>query len=108
MSTPKLLEEIRKRTELPQLSVRAALGDIKAKFRTAYLNTTGLPPNYKESIKIYNELAKINIPEAQYNLGVMYFNGHGVEKDLDTAKKWFEQAAGQNLEEAISVLNNLF
>lgn len=108
MSTLKLLEEMKKRTELPQLSVQTALGDVKAKFRTAYLNTTGSTPNYKESIKIYNELAKINIPEAQYNLGVIYFNGHGVEKDPDTAKKWFEQAAGQNLEEAISVLYNLF
>ena len=32
---------------------------------------------------------------AQYNLGVMYSNGHGVTQDYKTALKWFTRAAQQ-------------
>jgi len=32
---------------------------------------------------------------AQYNLGIMYKKGQGVEKDYKEAVKWFELAADQ-------------
>ena len=38
--------------------------------------------------------------DAQYNLGVMYHNGDGVEKDYVTAYKWWTLAAEQGHEEA--------
>lgn len=34
-------------------------------------------------------------PEAQYKLGVAFFNGRGVEKDLPEAARWYESAAEQ-------------
>ena len=35
-------------------------------------------------------------PIAQRNLGVIYFKGQGVQKDLDKAKYWLTKAANQN------------
>lgn len=107
MSDSKLLDEMTKRIELLQLSTRTLLGDAEAKFRIAYLNTTGANPNYKEALEAFKKLATKNIPEAQYNLGVMYYNGEGVEKDNKTAKKWFKKAAEQGLKEAESILTKL-
>jgi len=33
--------------------------------------------------------------EAQYFLGMMYYEGFGVEKSVEEAKKWFKKAARQ-------------
>jgi TPR repeat protein len=35
---------------------------------------------------------------AQGNLGVMYRNGHGVERNLNQAARWFQKAARQDTE----------
>jgi len=34
-------------------------------------------------------------PEAQYYLGMLYYEGFGVEKDIETAKYWFKKASRQ-------------
>ena len=36
---------------------------------------------------------KVRYPEALYNLGLMYANGHGVSKDYVIAHSWFNSAA---------------
>ena len=33
--------------------------------------------------------------EAQYNLGILYYEGHGITQDYTTARQWWEQAAAQ-------------
>jgi hypothetical protein len=33
--------------------------------------------------------------EAQYNLGMLYYEGHGVRQDYAAARQWWEQAAAQ-------------
>jgi hypothetical protein len=33
--------------------------------------------------------------EAQYNLGMLYYEAHGVTQDYATARQWWEQAAAQ-------------
>jgi len=33
--------------------------------------------------------------EAQYTLGMLYYEGHGVRQDYATARHWWEQAAAQ-------------
>ena len=40
-------------------------------------------------------LAEAGDTEAQYNLGLMYFNGRGVAQDDVEAVAWYRQAAGQ-------------
>ena len=45
--------------------------------------------------------------KAQYNLGIFYENGQGVDKSLDEAIKWFRLAAKQDLPQAQNALANL-
>ncbi len=40
------------------------------------------------------------LAEAQYNLGVMYYNSQGVPQDHATAMRWYRKAAGQGMAEA--------
>ena len=40
-------------------------------------------------------IKNVNAALAQYNIGFMYQNGEGVQKDFNQAVKWFEKAADQ-------------
>ena len=51
----------------------------------------------------FNDIAKDaeqGDSDAQFNLGICYFNGEGVEKDLEQAVNWFRKAAQQGSPEA--------
>jgi|GEM_PF-6560677 len=61
------------------------------------------PGSDEDAARLYRYSAERGHPEAQYNLGVMYMNGRGVEKDLEEAARWFRKAADQGL--AISQYN---
>lgn len=41
--------------------------------------------------------ARIGVPEAQYEVGLMYANGIGVERDFEQALVWIRQAADKGL-----------
>ena len=47
-------------------------------------------------------------PEAQYNLGVLYANGNGVEQDYLEAAKWYRLSADQGCERAQVNLEGLY
>lgn len=38
-------------------------------------------------------MSSLTQPIAQTELGEMHFTGHGVDRDVDAAQRWFEQAA---------------
>jgi TPR repeat protein len=40
------------------------------------------PPNYAKAFTWYSQAARLNHPEALNNIGVMYFNGRGVEQNF--------------------------
>ena len=44
---------------------------------------------------------------AQYNLGVMYDNGQGVQQDYKEAVKWYRKAAEQGHNGAIEALKGV-
>lgn len=48
---------------------------------------------YPEARKIFERLAQLGQHESQFNIGVMYYHGQGVEKDLVEAYGWFCLAA---------------
>jgi len=56
--------------------------------------------DYKTAYRLFKPLAEQGLPLAQYNLGVMYYNGQGVPKDYAEAAKWYRKAAEQGLAEA--------
>lgn len=59
----------------------------------------------------YNEwlpLAELGDIEAQYNLGVMYDEGAGVEQDLARAADWYRKAAEQGFMDAQTNLGLMY
>ena len=44
---------------------------------------------------------------SQYNLGVMYARGQGVQKNVDEALKWYRKAAAQGHQGARQALQRL-
>jgi TPR repeat protein len=51
--------------------------------------------DYAAALRLLRPLAEKGGAEAQNNLGVMYFQGIGVAKDLKEAEKWYRMAAEQ-------------
>jgi hypothetical protein len=47
----------------------------------------------KKRLEFQTKKAEAGADYAQYDLGIRYLNGDGVEKNTDTAKKWLEKAA---------------
>jgi len=50
---------------------------------------------YEEAIAIWLPLANDGDASAQFNIGVMYANGLGVDRDMDVAMNWWGNAARQ-------------
>lgn len=52
------------------------------------------------ALKIYKQLARQGDKEANFNLGVIYFKGKKVKKDLNQAMKYFQRASASGQEKA--------
>ena len=61
--------------------------------------------DYATALPEWTPLAEQGYATAQHNLGVMYANGEGVEKNLTEAMKWYRKAAEQGNENALNNLN---
>ncbi|MCE9648842.1 MAG: sel1 repeat family protein [Parvibaculum sp.] len=59
--------------------------------------------DYAEAAKLIEPLASQGDAAAQFNLGVLYINGQGVERNAATAASWFDKAARQG--NALAQLN---
>jgi TPR repeat protein len=46
--------------------------------------------------RLFKPLAQQGVPEAQFNLGLLYDNGQGVPQDYAEAVKWYRRAAEQD------------
>ncbi|MGB5506635.1 MAG: tetratricopeptide repeat protein [Sulfurovum sp.] len=51
---------------------------------------------YIKALNTFYSLAKKGDAKAQFNVGLIYANGKGVQKDLTKARKWYEKAAKQD------------
>ena len=60
-----------------------------------------------EAAECFREAAEQGHAEAQFNLGICYEDGDGVEWNYDEAIKWYSKAADQGHEEAKLLLNIL-
>jgi TPR repeat protein len=56
--------------------------------------------HYKQAYTLWKPLAEHGNADAQYNLGLLYMNGLGVEKNDRMALKWFIRAGQQGLADA--------
>lgn len=51
--------------------------------------------DYATALKEWEPLARDGGAAAQYNVGLLYYNGRGVPQDFKEAASWFERAANQ-------------
>ena len=60
-----------------------------------YATGRGVPQNLVEAEKWIKKAAELGLPEAQYNLGIIYFNGQGVPQNNAEAMKRFRKSSDQ-------------
>ena len=49
----------------------------------------------EDKVKQYRKSVAQGVTQGQYNMGVIYANGIGVEKNEEEAVKWYRKAAAQ-------------
>jgi TPR repeat protein len=56
-------------------------------------NGVGIPQSYTKAAELLMQAATVGAdPDAQFNLALMYENGHGVEQSYECAADWYEMA----------------
>ena len=56
--------------------------------------------DYRTALSKFRSAALQGSSKAQYNLGIMYSNGHGVAQDYKEAVRWYRLAAQQGIPQA--------
>ncbi|MEM7172818.1 MAG: tetratricopeptide repeat protein [Pseudomonadota bacterium] len=56
--------------------------------------------DYETAYELFLDLAEAGDPEAQFDLGVLYLRGDGVEQDAATGAAWLQKAADQGFANA--------
>ena len=56
--------------------------------------------DYATAYKEWEPLARAGGSAAQFNLGLLYYDGRGIPQDFETAASWFEKAAGRGYAKA--------
>jgi len=68
-------------------SVWAAAGDMNRSFDAA------IQGEYQEAVSVWKDMAKSGDPQAQFNLGLAYHGGVGLERNEEEAVKFYQLAA---------------
>ena len=63
--------------------------------------------DYTQAFQYFHTAAQLGLPNAQFSLALCYFEGEGVEQDLDMAILWVERASEQGFEAAAELLELL-
>jgi len=93
--------------EIPLLEQRAKSGNVVAQTTLGIAYREGVDrivesgtnrsfranPNNTKSIKWLRQAAEAGFPMAQVELGEMYYQGHGVDRDLNESARWLELAS---------------
>ena len=56
--------------------------------------------DYATALRIFRSLAANGEERAQFNVGLIYYNGHGVEQNYEEARNWYRLSAEQGNAEA--------
>ena len=62
--------------------------------------------DHEEAYHCFHQAAILHHTRAKYNLGLMNFNGKGVERNLDESYHWFQEAAKYGSENARKALKS--
>jgi len=64
--------------------------------------------NYEQALRLWLPLAEKDDADAQYNLGILYMKGLGVEKNLKTAFIWYKRASANGHTDAMFNLGSMY
>ncbi|MEY2687806.1 MAG: hypothetical protein RL375_2004 [Pseudomonadota bacterium] len=64
--------------------------------------------DYPEAIRLLDPLARAGNAQAQLQIGLLHYHGHGVRESDAQARQWFERAARQGLAQAQFQLGNMY
>jgi hypothetical protein len=66
-----------------------------------------VPQDKAEAFRLYRQAAEMGFAASQYNVGLYYDKGWGVEKNKEEALKWYRKASAQGLKEADDMIDLL-
>ncbi len=66
-----------------------------------YKNGCGVEQDYEQAMELFSKAAQQGYAYAQFELGIMYNTGKGVEKNCVNAHKWLNLAAASGLTKAL-------
>ncbi|MGH8283722.1 MAG: tetratricopeptide repeat protein [Gammaproteobacteria bacterium] len=79
------------RADIADATELAKLGDAQAQANLGIMLASR--GEYQQAAYWYKQASDAGIDTAMYNMGTLYFNGHGVSQDYAKAHQWFERAA---------------
>ena len=85
-------------------------GDPFAAERMAYIVSEGYgtnKPDEDRAFELFLKAANAGIPGAMFMVGYCYVTGHGVETDLEEARKWLKMASDSDVQDAKDLLAEL-
>lgn len=91
-----LLDRGQTRDGLRAIQHAAAQGSVEGMHRQALVfatGTGGTPRNDAKAAELFEKAATAGHKRAQLNIGILYFRGQGVKRDLVQARAWLEKAA---------------
>ena len=94
-----LLDRGQSREALQALQHAADSGSAEGAHRLALVFAQGLagtPRNDARALELFEKAAALGNQRAQANIGILYFRGQGVPRDLVQARAWLEKAAANN------------
>ncbi len=91
-------------TDWYKISSQNSGGD--ASFKLGQMFASGEPPNWVEAQKWFSLAAEQDNSEAAARLGILYFNGLGVDRDLEKAFFWLLRGTGFSDHQAIEDLRH--
>src|ERR1043166_5750350 len=74
----------------------------------AYEGGHGVPQDYDKAMEFYLAASKQKYSRAEYNVGLLIYNGKGVQRDFATARSWFEIAAAHGSPDAMAGLGVMY
>lgn len=80
--------------------------ELAEEFQTAVKNVES--KNFLDAVRIFDKLAQGGLPEAQFNLSLLYSSGLGTPKNYKTALYWSWKAHLNDHPTAISQINEIF
>ena len=91
---------------LTQAEKHNATPELAEEFETAVKNVEN--KKFLDAVKIFEKLAQKGLPEAQFNLSLLYSSGLGTPKNYKTALYWCWQAHLNDHPTAINQVNEIF